>query len=645
MHTKLITSGLALVLVTGIAALVANAAPAPDSDNLFHRPADFDVENHPGRGLYLRHCATCHEGGVAKAPHRQFLEAMPPRAIVESLTRGAMKQEAEDLDSAQKRQVAEYLTRIDLASYEAPPGPPACEGEADRFDLTRPPARAGWGYDTRRFVPTAAAGLTARDIPGLELKWAFAFPDALRARSQPVVAMGAIFVGSQDGTLYAFDLETGCARWTSNVGAEVRTAVVVEPWSADQPPEQPPRLFFGDLLGRAYAMDALTGQVLWRTRVDDHPNATITGTPLLQGSTLYVPVSSLEVTPAASPDYPCCTFRGSLVALDVASGDVRWRHYTVRKPPARQGQTAVATPILGPSGAAVWTSPTYDGERNLIYHGSGQNYSLPADDNSDAVFAVDPDTGERRWHQQVTENDVWTPACALKTPNCTGGRPLDFDIASSILLVETGNGRQVLVAGQKSGAVFGLDPDAGGKVLWQRQVGRGSLMGGVHFGMAAEGNRIYVPIADLAMQGDGTMAEKPGAPGLHALDAATGNKLWQAGPRDNCEPPECSPGISAAVTAMPGIVFAGHLDGKFRAYDGATGRVVWQTDTTRPVMAVNGIEARGGSMSGPGAAIADGHVIVNSGYAYAMFQPGNALLVYAPADKEAEQKPGRQVHE
>ena len=602
------------------------APVAPDA--LFHQGSDFDPDTHPGKALYQTHCASCHEGAVLKAPHREFLETMTVRAVLDAQQSGIMRQQSEHLSAIQRQHIAEYLTRTPLADYRPPEPPPACPDNTD-FDRDAPPATVGWGYDPRRFVPAEVADLDRDSVAGLKLKWALAFPGATRARSQPVVAMNTVFVGSQDGTLYALDLDTGCARWTTNVGAEVRTAIVVEPWTHDTHLDHNPRLFFGDLLGRAYAVDALTGEVLWKHRLDPHPNATITGSPLFFNNTLYVPISSLEVTTAANPAYPCCTFRGSLVALNPDSGKILWRHYSVTETTRQRGETTAGTPIMAPSGGGVWTSPTPDPRRSLIYHGSGQNYSAPADDNSDAIFAVDMTTGKRRWHRQVTENDVWTPACILKTSNCTTDGGLDFDIAASILLIDLNDSRQILIAGQKSGRVYGLDPDRRGEILWQQQIGRGSVMGGVHFGMAAEGSRVYVPVVDTPLQADGSLAPD-GAPGVHALDAATGQVLWRhVTAESSCDDPGCHPGVSSALTAIPGVVFAGHLDGMLRAYDGETGRILWQTDTRTPVMGVNGLMATGGSMSGPGPAVVDGYLIVNSGYSYAMFKPGNALLVYS----------------
>lgn len=590
----------------------------------------FDSQNHPGNRIFRENCAACHEGGMPKAPHREFLETLTPTAILHAMDEGVMQGQAAALDRVQRRQVAEYLTRTDLATYKPAPGPPICTGKAAVFDLARPPANVGWGYDTRRFVPAAVAGLAPADVARLKVKWAFAFPDALRARSQPVVAMGALFVGSQDGTVYAFDLETGCARWTSKVPGEVRTAIVVEPWAPGTSPARAPRLFFGDLLGRVYAMDALTGKLLWRTRPDDHANATITGSPTLFEGKLIVPISSLEVVTAADPQYACCTFRGSVVALDPDDGAMIWRHYTVDKEPVQSRITAAGVPMLGPSGAPVWGSPAVDPARHAIYHGAGENYSTPADGNSDALFSVDAATGKRRWVFQLTAGDAWNGTCAMKDhPNCPVEKGPDFDLSASPMLIDLGAGKQIVVVGQKSGNAYGVDPDSG-QPVWKTTVGRGGIQGGIHFGMSAIGTTVYVGVNDLPMQSDGSDAGGEAFPGLHALDARDGKLLWRTVVPNRCQDRKyCDPGISAAVTAMPGVVFAGHLDGWLRAYDAATGAIIWESDTTVPQEGTNGVMTHGGSISGPGVAIADGHVISNSGYGFSNHMPGNALLVYS----------------
>jgi polyvinyl alcohol dehydrogenase (cytochrome) len=240
-----------------------------------------DPENHPGKGLYEGNCASCHEGGVPKAPNTIWLEMMAPDAILASMNGGIMSKQAAHLSQGERRQIAEYLSRTSLAGYKPPEPPARCPSPT--LAGGDPPAPVGWGHDSRRFVPAQVARLTAAEVPSLKLKWAYAYPSSVRARSQPAIGWGTIFVGSQNGTVYAFDLNSGCLRWSMRASAEIRTAIV-----ADVPTK---RLYFGDILGRAYAVDAMSGRVIWRTKVDDHPNATITGTPALGGGLLYVPVS------------------------------------------------------------------------------------------------------------------------------------------------------------------------------------------------------------------------------------------------------------------------------------------------------------------------------------------------------------------
>lgn len=585
----------------------------------------------PGEQIFQANCAGCHDGGSPKAPPLYNLRGMSPANILAIIDHGVMKDMAAGLTPLERRQVAEYVTQTDLSSYKAPPPPKSCDASHARFDLSRPPPAVGWGYDNRRFVPASVGGLTAGDLPRLKLKWAFAFPDATQGRSQPVVAMGAIFVGSHSGQVFALDFATGCVRWTYSAAAEVRTAIVVERWPEGTRPTQAPRAFFGDVLGNVYAVDALTGRELWRTHPDSHRASTITGSPALWEQTLYVPISSLETGAAENPQYACCTFRGSVVALDVATGAMKWQAHTVLKEAAVVGKTATGTDILAPSGAPVWGAPTVDAKRGLLYFGSGENYSSPAEGNSDAIFAVDLRTGQRRWSKQVHEHDAWNNSCMYKGhPNCPSERGLDQDIATSVMIVDLGNGRDILLGGSKSGVLAAFDPDREGLELWRVSVGRGSLMGGIHFGMSAEGTRIYVPIYDSKLTPLAATYDDRGFPGMAMVDARTGKIVWRGEFFDDCRGrTPCEPGVSAATTAIPGAVIAGHIDGWLRAYDGATGKVLWQTDTIQDYTTANGVVAHGGSMSGPGPAIYEGNIIINSGYGFAFKLPGNALIVYS----------------
>lgn len=588
-------------------------------------------EQQAGQRVYREHCALCHEGGVAKAPHKMFLEMMAPDAIYASLTDGIMRAQAARLNDRERLLVAEYLAKAPLADYRAPALPPVCGPKAAAFDFAKPPPSLGWGkaLDNNRYVDAKTAGLDREAVESLELKWVMAFPNALRARSQPGIGGGGLYVGSQNGTVYALNAKTGCLRWTFRASAEVRTAIIVSPWTAGDG-EAEPTLYFGDLLARAYALDAITGKLKWRVKVDDHPNATMTGSPVLAGTRLLLPISSLEVTSAADPAYACCTFRGAVMALDAASGRVLWKQHTIETVPEKVGETAVGTDILAPSGAPVWNTPSVDSEAGLLFVGTGENYSSPAEGSSDAIMALDLETGERRWLWQATANDAWNMACTLDDAryNCPQEDGPDFDFGASTLLVATRDGT-VLVAGQKSGEAFGIDPETG-RLKWRNRLGRGGIQAGIHFGMAAMDGVVFVPISDFA---DGQEHELPARPGLFALDAASGKVLWHRAHEDRCgDRAFCDPGISAPASVTEAAVFAGSLDGLLRAYDPLTGRVLWRFDTSREFATLSGACGRGGSVGGSaGPVIHDGMLYQTSGYGIYFHMPGNVLLAFGSA--------------
>lgn len=610
------------------------AATIESTDEFTERAVDLGPRDQmPGAALYGQYCASCHSGGIAKAPHLTFLEMLPPQSILKTMNEGIMQSQSAELTQAQRRHVAEYITQSPADSAAAALAyAPACSDDRS-LDAAASPIAAGWGYDTRRFSDQTQAGMTATDAPSLQLKWAYAYPGALRARSNPSVGFGAIFVGSQDGSVYALDLDTGCAHWRMQASAEVRTGIVLSPATESRPP----LALFGDILARLYAVNALTGELVWSFKVDDHPSATLTATPALAEQRLIVNVSSLEVTAAADPQYACCTFRGKTLSVDLDDGSVVWTHFAIPEAPTQVAETAIGTPVLAASGAPIWASPTIDLPRRRVYVGTGENYSSPADGNSDAVIAIDIDSGERVWTRQTFEGDAWNVACMMaNNPNCPEENGPDLDHGSSILLVDVDADRQVLVAGLKTGEVIGLDPDQGA-LLWQARVGRGSIQGGVHFGLAADGATVYVPINDMNDTRNGDVLSADDArPGVHAIDAATGEVLWSHVQENVCRDTMsfCDPGVSAPVTAFPGAVVAGHLDGFLRIYARDDGELLWEYDTTRPVAAINGIDAIGGGMSGAGPVVANGYLIANSGYGLYFHGGGNMLAVFAPAEAQ-----------
>jgi len=591
-------------------------------------------EASPGAAVYQRVCQACHEGQVPRAPHKSMLALLSGTSIVAALEHGLMSAQGATLTPNERVQVAEYLTGAAIGSSKGLHAPPACKGAARDFERASLPAPYGWGYDNARFVPANVAGMDAKSAARLELKWALGFPSAIRARSQPHIAYGAVYVGSQDGTVYALDLKTGCVRWTYQAAAEVRTAVVPMQPPVSVKGANRPRVYFGDVIGRMYSLDAFTGQLAWSVKLDDHPSASLTGAAAVHEGVLYAPVSSLEEMRVLDPHYECCTFRGSVVALDAWTGQRKWKSYTITAPLGSAGKTPRGTKVLAPSGAPVFNSPTVDAERGLLYIGTGDNYSSPADDRSDAVLAFRLSDGKLMWSRQLTAGDAWNLACAVEDQSsCPAERGPDWDLSASVLLMRKADGRDLIIAGQKSGVVYALDANRQGAIVWRTAVGRGGIQGGVHFGMAAHGNRIYVPISDMrdtSVSPSQPLDPKfPARPGLHALDLTGGQIIWSALAANRCSDPSCDPGISAAVTAVPGVIFAGHLDGRFRAYDSTSGAVLFEYNTHQDFKTVSGDLAQGGSISGAGPAVRDGYVVLNSGYGFAYHMPGHVLLVFA----------------
>ena len=585
-------------------------------------------EDHPGSLLYVQHCAKCHSLPVSRAPHKSFIVMMSGDMILKTMNEGVMQQMSVELNSEQKKQIVEYLVGGISRELENPLV--MCEAGTSEFDYNKLPTAVGWGIDRKnsRFIPAEIAQLKPDDVSRLKLKWSFAYPNATRARSQPSLAGGAVFVGSQDGTVYSLDANTGCLRWTFRASSEVRTGITINQWTDRENSDEPPLGYFSDLLARVYAVNLVSGELVWVTKADDHPAATVTAQPVLYQGRVYASVSSLEVVPAADPEYPCCTFRGSVIALDAATGEIIWKSYTIKEEPVEVGKNSIGTAILSPSGAPSWNSPTIDTDRQRIYIGTGENYSSPAQESSDAIISFDIADGNINWIRQVTKGDAWNVACMPFIPNkanCPAENGPDVDFGAPPILFRN-NDNDILVAGQKSGDVYGIDPNDG-SIVWHKKIGRGGNQGGMHFGMASEGDVIFVPMADYD---DDVLPIEEARPGMYAMKAYTGEHLWYTPANDICaDRKDCDPGISAAITAIPGVVFAGHMDGRLRAYDSKTGEVLWEFDTYRDFETVSGEIAHGGSFGGgSGPIIANGRVYANSGYGIYFHMPGNVLMVF-----------------
>jgi len=591
-----------------------------------------------GNALVQQICAQCHMGGVNRAPDMDTLRAMSADRVLAALETGPMISMITGRSAAERRAIAEAITGKQLRNtLEITPLPKAMCSAANpasataKFNASSGPAWNGWGganTSNTRFTDSRSAGLAPADIPKLKLKWAFGFPGDLQSNAQATIIGGRVFVGSPGGGVYSLNAASGCIHWFYQAAAGVRSAITVgRVGSRDI-------AFFGDQTGNVYALDAASGTPVWKARADDMPITRISGSPTFYNGRLYVPAASGEEGAGSVPTYECCHFRGSVSAFEAANGKRIWKTYTIAEEPKPTTRNRIGTQLWGPSGAPVWASPAIDTRKNALYVTTGDNYSEPATDTSDAFVALDLDTGKMLWHRQMTKNDAYVSACRLpdKT-NCPSVNGPDFDFGSSPILVNLPNGRRVLVAGQKSGIVHALDPDNNGEILWQTRVGQGGTMGGVQWGSAADAQNVYVANSDIGRimlnSSSFTDADTKRVGGMYALKLETGDKVWYTPPFDCGTRLRCSPAQSAAVSAFPGVAFSGSVDGHMRAYSTTDGKVLWDYDTERPYETVNGVEARGGSIDGPGPAIGGGMVFFNSGYHTAGGQPGNVLLAFS----------------
>ena len=589
-----------------------------------------------GAELYAASCAVCHDGGMNRAPPRDVLTAMLPNQVLNSLETGNMLSMAVTLSTAERRTVSEYLTgkTFDQNLVLTPPASAMCSSTSSNFELSGP-SWMGWGGSSTtnvRFQQSAQAGLSADDVPKLELKWAFGLPGHIQSYGNPAIAGGRLFIGSQGGIVYSLDASTGCVHWFFEAGASVRTGITIAELDIDGVSR--PVAFFGDLGARAIALDAVTGEVLWRTRLDDYPVARVTGSPALYQGRLYVPVASGEEGAGANADYECCRFRGSLVALDAATGEQIWKTYTIDEPAKPTKKNSIGVQLWGPSGAPIWSSPAIDAELNRVYVTTGNNYTDPTSDLSNAFVAMDLNDGEIIWSQQMTPDDAYVAACRMtdKT-NCPDSDGPDVDFGASPILVDVGDGQRALIAGQKSAVVHALDPDRNGAIMWQVTLGRGGSMGGVQWGSAADSENVYVALSDIERipveHAWATEANPEVGGGMFALRLSDGKQEWYTPPASCGDRFRCSPAQSAAVTAIPGVAFSGSVDGHLRAYSTEDGTVIWDIDSVRSYETVNGVPGQGGSMDGAGPVIAGGMLFVNSGYPTGGGMPGNVLLAFS----------------
>ena len=580
-----------------------------------------------GEEVYQKRCAMCHEQVNDRIPPREALKNMPAARILRALDAGAMMAIAFTISREDRMAVASYLGTTEPVS--GPPASAFCADRSVKLAATPKTLWNGWspGTNNARFQPADTARLSIEQVRGLKLRWAFGFAGDVTAFAPPTVIDGQMFVGSAGGVVHAMRAETGCLQWVFQANGPVRSSILAVPLGGQH------ALLFGDMTGWFYAVQAETGKLLWKVQVETHDSTRLTGGPVAHDGIVYVPVASWEETRAADPEYACCTFRGSVVALRIRDGMQLWKAW-MTDPPMEKGKSSRGTVTFGPSGVGVWSAPTVDAERKLLYVSTGDNYSAPTTDTSDAVIALDLATGHIVWSRQLTANDAYSGACT-GTPECGP----DFDLGDSPILTHAPDGRELLLAGQKSGLVWALNPAKKGEVVWQTRVGVGGTNGGVQWGMATDGQRVFATVSDVKRMRQISQTDtrrnlldpKVGG-GLTALRVADGKQEWHvaAAPCPEGAPVGCSPAQPGAVTEIPGVVFATSDDGHIRAHSTETGELLWDFNTMRDFATVNGVKGHGGSIDGPGAVVVNGTVFISSGYPRNGGVPGNVLLAFRP---------------
>ena len=590
-------------------------------------------ESEAGRAIYEEVCATCHAmPELTKSPPIDTLRRMGPRAVSHALTNGKMMVQAAALTPQQIDEVVTYLAgtaEIDNSWIAAN----TCS--AENIDVDTGTATIGsFGFDlhNNRRLTAEQAGLTTAQMGKLELAWVMAFPQTANMRAQPVIVGNTMYISVVDsGQLFALDIGGAkpCVEWVYEHNVPLRTAIGYHTLEDGRNV-----LVFADAAAHVLMMDAVTAEVIWTATVKVTSVSNVTAMPVLYQDRVIVPISSGELNMGAAPEYQCCTSHGAVVALDAETGERLWVYHTMEdaKPTT---VSRVGTQQFGPSGAPIWTAAAIDEKRGYVYVGTGENTSAPATDTSDAILAINIADGTLAWKFQATPNDIFLTGCMNdpEGPNCPPASSInkDWDFGAAIMLAQKSDGTELVLAGQKNGVVWALNPD-NGELVWNTKVGPGGAMGGIHWGMAFDGEKVFA----ANNQSTGPTADG-NAPGIHALDVETGNIVWSYLNLPDCngtreaDLPSCGRnyGMSAATMLVDGAVVQGTNDGFVRVFDSQRGEPIFTFDTAKSFTTVNGVPGKGGAIDNASIVAANGMLFVQSGYGL-MGVPGNILLAFKP---------------
>lgn len=594
-------------------------------------------DNHPGRAIYEKTCAACHDNPEAtRSPALDTLRKMRFQQITYAINEGKMKTQAAGLSDDDRRTLVEYLVGIQVTSDQWI-ADMMCPAERRTVNTDATPTVSGFGFNrnNHRYLSSDQAGLEKSDFKDLELAWAIGFPGATTMRSQPAVVGSTLFLPVADAAkVFAFNIDgEPCIQWVYQSDIPLRTSASFGEIEGGRKV-----IAVGDLGAYVHLIDAKTGEGIWKTHVGFSELSLATGTPVVLKDRVIAPVSQYEISIAAAEDHVCCKSHGAVTALDAKSGKKIWTAHTMEeaKPIRDRGDGQM---IWGPSGAPIWNSPVVDEQRRLVFVGTGEATSEPAHENTNAILAIDLDEGSIKWSFQATPNDIFISGCSRdpRSKNCP--RPedtvyRDVDFGASLILGKAKDGSDLLFAGQKSGELWALNPD-NGKVVWRQAFGEGSPLGGIHWGIAYDGERVFAPIN----RPYGFGAEGPNKtqkPGIHAVNANDGKVLWTFAAEPDCSGDrkqrvrscDSNIGMSGAPTVIDGVVVQGSLDGLLRVLDTETGEVLFRFDTAQAFETLNGVEGRGGSIDNASIVASHGHLFVNSGYGMFGQVPGNLLLAF-----------------
>lgn len=691
--SRALAMALAVVPLAMTLALSACAPRPGEAVAAAHRAEP--LAEHPGKAVYDQWCSSCHDdGGRSGAPSLAAIRQLNRATVKYALELGYMKIQAKDVPADDLAQLIDWV--------------PASEGSNDTWiEAARCPVKSrevrldkaprtsttfGVANNANRAQTAEQAGIAHDQMKDLEVAWVVAFPQTPTMRSQPVIVGDTIFIAATDsGRLYALDTNTGCVKWHYASEMTLRSSLTF----AEATDKSPAAIVMGDAAGFVHAVNAKTGGKLWVSNARLNEYNRITGAPVVHDGKVIAPVSAIEVNYAGADDYECCKGQGAVIAFDLATGEKLWTGTTMEEArPTRLGRTG--TQQWGPSGAIIWSTPTIDPRRNVAYAGTGENVSWPATDTSDAIIAYDLDTGDKRWVFQATKADIWNYACGRRSANCDWPGEYhspDHDFGATAMLIERIDGSELVVAGQKSGVVWALNPD-NGQLVWSNKVGRGSANGGAHWGLAYDGELIFAPMNDPNRPA--TPGENPAfGPGIHALDAMTGEIKWSYKPNQrDCgaeipaavaytptpewriqpvsapilptprvvtPPRPAAPAATAPATATPaaaaptppprptnicrlgmspaplvvdGAVVTGTTQGMLRIFDAKTGAILFEYMTNRDFPeTVNGVKGHGGGLDSAPYIAGDGTLFVQSGYARFGEPPGNVLIAFRPKGK------------